>query len=37
MEYLYEHLRLTDRALVDREEIADGLETLGTEEECRPC
>lgn len=29
MEYLYEHLSLTDKALVDREEVADGLEQLG--------
>ncbi|PSC73235.1 Pkinase-domain-containing [Micractinium conductrix] len=29
LEYLYEHLSMTDKALVDREEIADGLEELG--------
>lgn len=30
MEYLFEHLSMTDKALVDREEVADGLEQLGT-------
>jgi calcium-dependent protein kinase len=29
LEYLYEHLSMTDKALVDREEVADGLEQLG--------
>lgn len=29
MEYLYEHLSMTDKALVDREAVADGLEQLG--------
>lgn len=29
LEYLYEHLSMTDKALVDREEVADGLELLG--------
>ncbi|EFN52073.1 hypothetical protein CHLNCDRAFT_32668 [Chlorella variabilis] len=27
--YLYEHLSMTDKSLVDREEVADGLEELG--------
>lgn len=29
LEYLYEHLSFTDRSLVDREEVADGLAQLG--------
>ena len=29
LEYLYEHLSMTDKALVDRGEVADGLEELG--------
>lgn len=29
MEYLYEHLSMTDKSLVDREAVADGLEQLG--------
>lgn len=29
LEYLYEHLSMTDKSLVDREEVADGLEQLG--------